>query len=55
MKKRRVIVTLEIETDANIKALVAAFRRGPSGYFNSRHFAVHQVQANVIVEKRRGK
>lgn len=56
MKPRRVVITIEVETDAPVKELKEAIREEAmkesiSGYFYYSKFKVLQVQVNVIKKK----
>lgn len=47
MKPRRVILTIEVETDMTLAALKRLYK------FNTIDVVVHQVQANVVRSKKR--
>lgn len=54
MKPRRVIITLEVETDASLRDLKSTdWWADGAMYGIGWHFDVHQAQANVVRKKKK--
>lgn len=54
MKSRRVVVTIEMETDVPLAELKNDYQLWEPGAFGN-HATIHQVQVNVIRAKKKAK